>query len=437
MDNNDNKSRLGASMTRQALSRFLLAMLVVVTGCASATKEVADAADDVRDTNVGHAHQIAEGSNELGWDVYRQLTQGPKPALSGNVLLSPYSLASALTITYAGARGQTAAEMARTMHLPQDALPSMMQWINLYQNTSDRPYTLSSANAAWVADSLTLEPEYEKLIEKDTEGLKRVDYHQSEVARAKINQWVLDRTQGKIKDLLPQGSISPATNLTLVNALYLKADWQNPFKKEATIQDAFFLGNGTSVTTDLMRQQDHFQLYTGSTFNAIELPYKVGIDSPIELALRIYLPHEVDGLEHLEQHLINEGEIAHLTGDWDRRKVALTLPKFKIEVTAKLVPALKALGMNAAFTAGMADFSGIDGSHDLVISDVIQKTFMEVDEKGTEAAAATAVVMVRTSIMRQDEIPVEFKADHPFLFTLVDKKSGAVLFLGRLVNPQE
>jgi serpin B len=425
-------------MTMQSIGRVLLASALLATGCTSVPNEEFLSSDEVRDVSVD-VDQLAHANNELGWDVYRQLTQGPNPVLKDNVLISPYSLASALAITYAGAKGKTANEMARVMHLPggEDVLPSLMQWVNLFQGAGSNFYTLSSANAAWISENIVLRPEYQTMIEKATEGLKRVNYQDSDVARGKINKWVLDRTNGKIKDLLPKGSITAATTLTLVNALYLKADWQHPFKKESTQKESFFLATGQAVSTDLMHQQDYFKIYNSPTFDAIELPYVMGSNSEVELALRVYLPQKADGLAKLEQHLINEGEIAHLPQQWDLRKVALTLPKFKIEVSAELAKALEALGMKAPFIAGQADFSGIDGTRELVISDVIQKTFIEVDEKGTEAAAATAVVLARMALARPDEIAVDFRADHPFLFTLVDKKSGTILFLGRLVNPKQ
>ncbi len=425
-------------MDKRIISCFLVAGTLFMVGCSSqeqASSKVAEV------QHVDDGHQVARGINELGWDVYQELNEGTTPSLPGNVLISPYSLASALGITYAGAKGDTAKEMARVMHIPQshaDFLPSFMQWVNLFQKAGNDSYILSSANAVWIQDSIKLSPEYKKLLEGDPESIQRIDFKNSDAARNKINAWALARTHDKIRNLLPSGYLDATTKLVLVNALYLKADWLKPFKKEQTRQESFNLGVETTVITAMMHQKERFKMLPGVGFDAIELPYRTAGDSSVELALRIYLPHQgrADCLSSLEQMATSEVFASLPEAAWEERLVNLTLPKFKIESSVELVDVLKELGMKDAFESGKADFSGIDGTHDLVISSIIQKTFLEVDEKGTEAAAATAIVMRKMALGRPDDSPFEFKADHPFLFTLIDKKSGTVLFLGRLTDPR-
>ncbi len=256
-------------------------------------------------------------------------------------------------------------------------------------------------------------------------GLRVLDFATApEESRVAINDWVSEQTEGKIEDLIPQGLISSLTRLVLTNAIYFNAAWADPFEEESTEEGAFRLLDGSEVSVPMMRQTESFGYAEGGDYQAIELPY-----DGHELSMVIVLPEEGE-LEAFEDSLDAERLDAILKAR-ERRQVALTMPKFEFEAQFSLAQTLAALGMPQAFTPD-ADFSGMTGARDLFISEVVHKAFVSVDEAGTEAAAATAVVMVESAM---PEEPVEMTVDHPFLFLIRDIESGAILFVGRVVDP--
>jgi serpin B len=370
---------------------------------------------------------VVKGNTQFALELYGKLRQQ-----DGNLFLSPYSISTALAMTYGGARGQTAEQMARTLHfdLPGEKLhPAMGALIQEINGTGEkkRGYQLTTANALWGQKGYPFNADFLKL-NKDSygAGLNDVDFiGATEQARLTINAWVEKQTQEKIKDLLKQGMLTVDTRMVLTNAIYFKGDWVSQFKKDATRDESFFVTADKQVKAPLMHQKGHFNYLEGAAFQALELPY-LGK----ELSMVVLLPKKKDGLAALEKGLSVAGLGSTLRG-LRPTEVVVTLPKFKVTAAFSLKKTLSEMGMAGAFTAG-ADFSGIASKGSLRLADVIHKAFVDVNEEGTEAAAATAVKVEDKS---KPVIP-DFRADHPFLFLIRDTRSDSILFLGRLVEPQ-
>jgi serpin B len=355
---------------------------------------------------------------------------------AGNLFFSPYSVSTALAMTSAGARGQTAAEMARVLHfdsLSPAALAKAFGGLarDLKKSQTENLADLALANSVWCQQDVTLKPEFSSLV-KDVYGAeaKSVDFlRASEDARRKINDWVARETRDKIKDLLQPRQISPQTLLVLANAIYFKSQWASRFQAAATHPAPFFTAPGRQVETPMMSQSLKLRSGEFDQFSLFALPYTSNA-----LSMIILLPREVDGLPRLEQQLTSHNLIQWLT-DLDRQpelKATVFLPKFKLDCRLELTRDLAAMGMPTAFGAG-ADFSGMSTNQGVSISDVVHQAFVEVNEEGTEAAAAIAVVMKRTALERP---PTIFRADHPFLFLIRENRTGSILFLGRLTEPK-
>jgi serine protease inhibitor len=372
---------------------------------------------------------VVEGDNAFAVSLYGQLRNR-----SGNLFFSPESISTALAMAYAGARGDTASEMAKTLHfpLPPEQLHPAMGALLLDLNTTHEGYQLSVANALWAQRGYSFLDNYLQLINNDYgAGLNQVDFKTStEAARLTINRWVEQKTQDKIKDLLPPGALKSSTRLVLTNAIYFKGDWQTQFDKAQTRTEDFHESPARTIKAPLMHREGSFNYFNGGTFQVLEIPYKSN-----ELSMVIFLPNDISGLTALEQALTGSN-----TQQWLRQlgtvpKVIVTLPKFKTTQEFELGATLAAMGMPLAFTGG-ADFSGMTGKHDFAISEVIHKAYIDVNEEGTEAAAATAVTM-RALVMRAPDRtpPPVFRADHPFLFLIRDLRSNSILFMGRITDP--
>jgi serpin B len=372
---------------------------------------------------------LVKDNTEFACKLYGQLRDK-----KGNLFLSPYSISSALAMTYAGARGETADEMARALAftLPPDRLHPSFGFLTAQFNADEkakRDYQLSVANALWGQKGFGFLPDFLQLTRTNYgAGLRDVDFvGATEQARKKINAWVEKETQDKIKDLLQPGVLTVDTRLVLTNAIYFKGFWADQFKKKATRTEDFKTSATASVKAPLMHRTGDYKHFDGGDFQALELPYKGN-----ELSMVVLLPKKVDGLPEFEKKLTG----ANLTGWLGRlrkQEVVVTLPRFKTTREFMLKEPLQALGMKRAFVAGGADFTGMSGTEGkrLFISAVVHKAFVDVNEEGTEAAAATAVVV---SILSARITPV-FRADHPFVFLIRDNRSGSVLFMGRLTNP--
>jgi serpin B len=398
----------------------LLFPLLFVQG-AMATSPSAPPADQAEAVN---------GSNAFAVDLYAQLSKQP-----GNLFFSPESISTAFGMAYAGASGETATEMQHVLHftLPPDRLHPAMGALLAAMNAQHKGYELHVADALWAQQDASFEQSYLKLVQSDYgAGFHRVNFMISpESVRATINAWVEKQTNDKIKDLIGQGALNKTTRLVLTNAIYFKGDWQDPFDAEATQKEEFHLSATQWAMAPMMHRTGGYSYYDGETFQALELPY-----AGSEISMVVLLPKATDGLPALEQSFTSG-----VAGEWIQKlepvdKVILTLPRFTMTQEFELSGTLSAMGMAQAFS-GAADFSGMTGKPNFSISAAIHKAYIDVNEKGTEAAAATAIVMRATAMRREapEPPPVVFRADHPFLFILLDTRSGSMLFLGRVADP--
>jgi len=399
---------------------FLFCLLSRIAGDAEETPPLATATAD--------RAAVVEGNNAFAIDLYGQLrTQ------SGNLFFSPDSISTALAMTYAGARGDTATEMAKTMHftLPLQRLHPAMGGILANLNAPHDAYQLRIANALWAQQGYTFLDDFLKLTKSDYgAGFKQVDFKDAtEAARLTINQWVEQQTDNKIKDLLQPGVLSSRTRLVLTNAIYFKGDWQTQFDKAQTRDEDFHLSAAQNVKASMMHREGGFNYFDGGTFQILEIPYKSA-----ELSMIVLLPKDVGGMFALEQSLTAPNTRQWLGQLRPVPKVIMTLPKFKMTQQFELQDTLGAMGMTLAFDAH-ADFSGMTGNREFYISAAIHKAYIDVNEEGTEAAAATAVVMRSMMARMQQPAPPVFRADHPFIFLIRDNRSGGILFMGRVTDP--
>lgn len=406
--------------------KFLLCFALVLSGVFSGHFNVAGAVEPSRDTR-----NVVAGNTGFAIDLYGKLR-----AQEGNVCFSPYSISTALAMTYGGARGETEKQMAQTLHfnLSPDKLHPAFAALeaNLGEVQQKGQVKLAVANSLWPQKGYAFLPDYLALCRKYySTSITPVDYlEHTEAARQTINDWVETRTNRKIVELLKPEMVSSSTRLVLVNAIYFKGKWASQFEARLTGNEPFHVSSEKTLTTLLMQQTHDFRYAERPDLQILELPYVGG-----DLSMLLLLPRKVDGLGDLEAKLTGQN-LASWVAQLQSQKVTVFLPKFKITSEFLLKGTLAALGMSDAF-GGQADFSGMDGRKDLFIGDVIHKAFVEVNEEGTEAAAATAVVMLgRGAPSNSRPVPV-FRADHPFLFLIRDNRSGSVLFLSRVTDPTQ
>jgi len=377
----------------------------------------------------GRLSSLVEGNSQFAVDLYGRLRNQP-----GNLFFSPSSISTALAMTYAGARGETAEQMARVLHFPgpQDQLPESFRWLlAALRPVAEKPgYRLNVANRLWGQVGYHFLPVFLAVTRDSFHAeLAEVDFiANTELARETINEWVEKQTQDKIEDLVKRGALTPQSRLVLTNAIYFKGDWTRPFPKTATRDEVFHVTGDKTTTAPLMHKTDDFKFAAVDGLQALDLPYGNG-----DLSTVVLLPDEIDGLPALEQKLSHESLTRWMSG-LQRRKVRVFLPRFKLTSDFSLATVLAAMGMPLAFDANRADFTGITSQEPLYISAVLHKAFVDVNEEGTEAAAATGVVMAARAVMLPTEPPL-FRADHPFLFLIVDNRTRSILFLGRVVNP--
>jgi len=377
---------------------------------------------------LGDLPVVVRGNTAFALDLYAQLIQDEK----GNLFFSPASISTALAMTYAGAFDQTETVMARTMHfdLPQARLhPAFAQLMARLQKQPEKS-ELSIANRLWGEQSWKFLPAF-LAVTRDSYGaeLKTLDFKgDQEGSRKIINAWVEEHTHGRIRNLLLRPNVKPDTRLILTNAVYFKAPWQAPFEKEATQPAPFWLASGEQRETPMMRQVGYAGYGEAGGVKVLEKGYEGGT-----LSMVILLPKERDGLAKLEAKL-DATFLDRLIASTQGQKVDIALPKFKFEQRAQLAATFAKMGMGLAFS-DKADFSGMTGGRDLKIDDVIHKAFIAVYEEGTEAAAATAVIMAEITSAGPRPEPKRFHADHPFLFLIRDRATGTILFMGRLTEP--
>ncbi len=372
---------------------------------------------------------LVKDNTDFALYVYREL-RGTK----GNLFFSPYSISTALAMAYAGARSNTEKEMAAALHfsLDQNKLhPAFAQLDSDLKKAREKgEIKLNVANSLWPQKGYPFLDTYLSLLERDYGvSITPVDYKSApEKVRLQINQWVENKTEKKIQNLIGPGVLDPVTRMVLVNAIYFKGRWNSEFKAENTRIEPFYFAPDESISVHMMHQSDHFKYAEFPTHQMLMLPYWHNTMSMI-----ILLPKDTSDIQSLESMLSSE-KLAEWREKLKSCLVRVSLPKFTLTTDFRLDDALRELGMNDAFDPGTADFSGMDGRKGwLYINAVIHKAFVEVNERGTEAAAATAVLM-RGCAMAPSK-PVTFRADHPFLFYIQDNQTGTILFLGRLSKP--
>ena len=374
---------------------------------------------------------VVEGNNRFALDLYARL-QADQPA---NLFFSPSSLSTALAMTYAGARGDTASQMAKVLHftLPPEKLHPAFASLRmaLVEDAAKRGYQLTVANRLWGQQGYHFLPGFLATTREDYGAeLAEVDFAaQTEKARQQINAWVEEQTQAKIKDLIPPGALASLSRLVLTNAIYFKGDWSQPFKKAFTGEAPFHVTSRQTLDVPMMHQEDHFPFWAGEGLKILELPYGTG-----DLSMVVLLPDPIEGLAGLEARLTSD-TLTRWRSGLRSEKVRVDLPRFKLTSQFELGGVLKAMGMPLAFTPDRADFSGMDGQRDLFVSAVIHQAYVDVNEEGTEAAAATGIVMRFLGVMTPKQ-PLVFRADHPFLFLIRDNRTGSLVFVGRLVNTE-
>ena len=378
--------------------------------------------------NISDREILAENNTMFALNLYDQLK-----GTEGNLFFSPYSISTALAMTYAGAREHTENQMANVLNFTlnqqkmHSAFASLEAELNAVQEKETVDFTV--ANALWAQKDYVFLKDFIDLTKKHYGAvLNQVDFKKdSEAARRKINFWVEQKTNEKIKDLLKPGILNALTRLVLTNAIYFKGNWENQFKKSRTKDARFWLDTDTAIEAPMMFQKHKFGYGETDNLQILELPYSGG-----GFTMIVLLPKKVEGISDLEA-MLDMNKINVWKGSLRKTEVQVYLPRFKVSSQFSLGEALAKMGMPDAFGPD-ADFSGIDGKKDLYISAVVHKAFVDVNEEGTEAAAATGVVMKLTSMPVSPRV---FCADHPFLFLIRHNSSGSILFIGRVVNPIE
>lgn len=373
--------------------------------------------------------KAAYAVNKFTFDLYRQVAaeRGHR-----NLFISPYSVTSALAMTYAGARGVTEQQMEKVLSLSPDIHKNIGALTNEINSVPQDIAQVSAANAVWPAKQEKILPEYAQTVrDYYNAGLTPLNYKANpESARQTINKWVEKQTQQRIKDIIAPGLLRKDTRMVLTNAIFFKSSWLEEFQAVNTTPRPFWVSPERSVNVLTMnRTGDNIGYANISDAEIVELPYKGG-----RFSMLVLLPDKKSDIETLENSLSAE-QLGKWTAAMTPRKVKIYLPKFKQENDYDLAQTLAEMGMPSAFSPGAADFSGITGMDDIYISNIIHKTFIEVAEEGTEAAAATAVIMMRTSMPAPDDGMVVFRAERPFIYLIKDNATGAILFIGRYARP--
>ncbi|MFA5249198.1 MAG: serpin family protein [Candidatus Paceibacterota bacterium] len=398
---------------------------------ASATTSLAvipSVLDDVGATPQGKG-KVSASNNKFAFDLYSRLK-----GQDGNLFFSPFSISSALAMVYEGARGKTAEEILSVLDLPADSSERGAAFASIYNqlNAKDAPYKLGVANALWVQKDYALLSDYVDVLKNYYgAGANNLDFKTAaEQSRGVINKWVEERTNNKITDLLPQGSVDGSTRVVLTNAIYFKGKWAEPFLKESTKEADFYTSQSNKVRAQMMNLKDSFSYAELSEENAqiLEMPYEGG-----SLSMLVILPKDQD-LGSLENS-ISLDKVKEWEKEMGKKEVNVYMPKFSFTKELSLKEMLQRMGIASAFMPDAADFSGMDGTKDLFVSDAVHKAFVEVNEEGTEAAAATGVIMATTAAPVGE--PLVFRADHPFMFLIKDSKTDNILFVGRVADPNK
>jgi len=418
----------------------VLLMIAVTSLAISACRPVVS--DQIVRSNVARAADpglpgetilsLTDANNAFAFDLYRSLERQ-----AGNLVFSPYSVSAALAMTYAGARGETESQMASALHfdLPQDQLHPAFNQLDLSLTRpgspalpDEHPLQLRIANAVWIDQTLVLLDEFLDVIARNYgAGIHLADFLNAyETARREINAWVSDQTERRIDDLIPDGAVDSTTRMVLVNAIYFKGDWQRQFDANDTGDEAFHLLDGQEIRVQMMHALLSGAAYTAQDgYQAVELPYQGG-----SAVMDILVPDE--GSFEVFERGFGPDSFTEIVGGLQPSSLQLGLPKFSFGAAFDMGEQLSALGMPNAFDPNRADFSGMTGGRDLYISKALHQAFVAVDEKGTEAAAATSIIMAPTSILLPD---FSLIVDRPFIFIIRDLGTRQILFIGRVLDP--
>jgi len=398
-------------------------------------------ADDIGSTQQG-MQEVINANNQFAFDLYSKLDKSEQV----NIFYSPYSISAALAMTYEGAKGQTADEIKSVFHFPESSIlrPNFAAIYNEI-NEENNAYQLRTGNALWVQQGYPLLQDYTDTVENYYGGkAANLNFiNENEKSRQTINSFIEEQTNNKIKDLIPQGSLDPLTRLVLTNAIYFKGTWEWEFDKSDTNEQDFKVTPTNIVKTQIMYMKPDkakFNYADIRELQILELPYKgekismlillpkQGEDYDFETGEKIVSDYTLEDIEFSAKKL-NEYKSQMKETKLD----AIYLPKFEFDTKYTLNENLKTLGMPTAFDFEKADFSGMTQAEKLYISEVIHQAYVKVDEQGTEAAAATAVMMGTAAAMPRNV----FRADHPFIFIIQEKETGNILFIGRVTNPNE
>jgi serpin B len=380
---------------------------------------------------------LATNNNEFAFNLYSQLKDA-----KGNICFSPFSISSALAMVYDGAREETKKQMGEVLKF--DALPNTLnesfsalnRFFAKISTDVSLDFRLFIANSLWIQTGTPILPEYmDNMARYFKVSVRRVDFlRQKESSRREINQFVREKTMGKIVDVIAPNDINEFTKMVLVSSIYMKAKWLIPFDPNLTKMQPFFINENMTISQSMMTETAFYPYFKGDNFAALQLAYVHPKDDLPELKCLVLLPSENFGLTELEKKLNLELFNKVISG-LESENVSLFFPKFTFSHGFSLKDILIKMGVVAAFDSD-ANFEGISGSKDLQMGQVSHKAFIAIDETGTEAAAVTSVTMNTKAILNQKE-PITFRIDHPFLFIIYEKLTGSILFCGRMVNPLE
>ncbi|MBA3238213.1 MAG: serpin family protein [Parachlamydiaceae bacterium] len=371
-------------------------------------------------------------NNQFGYRLFTLLKKTDE-----NLIFSPYNLSTALQMVYAGSSEMTQSQLARVLHFSLNpkslelAAGKLATTLTTHRSGQDDLF-LSIANSLWIQEGYPILPAFKESITKNYKGyVKSVNFQtMPEMASKEINEWVKIQTQGKIVDLLETNQLSTTTRLLLVSALYMRGKWQSPFSSSLTRLMPFFPSPSKTLTLPTMSLTASFSYIKENLFSIVELPY-ASKEVALKVSLYILLPHETFALDSIERQLSSQ-KLLDLSKRLQKTHLTLSIPKFKITSTLSFKPLLEEMGLTDPFSS-RANFSGIDGTQNLQLADVLQKGIISVMENGTEAGIATSgSIEVKSSLSKPPEL---FTADHPFLFFVADKATGTFLFLGRVVFP--
>lgn len=367
-----------------------------------------------------------KGSEDLSFSLYSKLNQQEK-----DIVFSPYSIFTCLAMPYMGARGSTEAAMKSALQISlskKELAASIASTMSSYSKNqkNDVGYQLQIANAVWIAENFSVLPDFRLTLKDNFQAdIQPLNFNEPKNAAETINHWVSLQTEGHVPTILSPSDLSAATRLILANTIYFKGSWQHPFNTHKTASDAFWTDSHTHMEADFMEQTAHLPYYESAEFQALALPL-IKKDQSADIVYLMVLPKN--------DHALSSEDFKHLISSLKSTQVHVKCPKFVLDKAVDLKPILSALGMDIAFT-DKADFSGINGKHDLYIDKILHRTFFSVDEAGLTAAAATAIAIFEQTALEPRTPPIEFIANRPFLFFLVDMNTKTPLFMGKLNKP--